>query len=94
MTTIQIDTNDENAIKAIKDFVMQKLHLKVKVIDNMDIVKSSDIDDKLKSLKSIKFEKKGTLHTAFSSLNKKLQDFKDIDIDRDKKEYFDKKYAL
>lgn len=41
MTTLQIDSNDKNAITEIKSFVMQKFHFKVQVINDFDTTKSN-----------------------------------------------------
>lgn len=91
MTTLQIDTNDKNAIQEIKDFAMQKFHFKVKIVKTPKVY---SVDEKLKALKSNKFQRKGNLAEAFSSLNKKIGNLQNIDVDKAKEEYFAKKYSL
>lgn len=94
MTTLQIDSNDKNAIDEIKKFAMQKFHFKVKVIENFKKDSTITLDEKLKILKSYKFKREGNLAEAFSSLNQKIGNIENIDIAKDKQEYFNKKYAL
>jgi len=92
MTTLQInDTQVESLIdqygqnviiEYIKTFSPAKLHNEEK--------------DKFQILKNQKFERKGVLHEAFSSLNKKLSqtNLNSIDLEKEKEEYFAKKYKL
>ncbi len=39
MTTLQIDSNDQNAIAEIKSFVMQKFHFNVQIVNDFDTTK-------------------------------------------------------
>lgn len=54
----------------------------------------TDVEQKLKSLKVTNQTSGKNLKEAFDSLNKKLKAFQNIDIDKSKKEYLNKKYAL
>lgn len=56
--------------------------------------KFSDVEQKLKSLKVTNQKGGKNLEEAFSSLNKKLQAYQDIDIDKSKEEYLNKKYGI
>ncbi|SFV49878.1 hypothetical protein MNB_SV-6-906 [hydrothermal vent metagenome] len=92
MTTLQIndtqvesliDKYGQNAIiEYIKTFSPTKLHNKEK--------------DKFQILKNQKFERKGILCEAFNSLNQKLSQtaLSSIDLEREKEDYFAKKYKL
>lgn len=56
--------------------------------------KFADVEQKLKSLKVTNPNGGKNLEEAFSSLNKKLKAFQDIDINKSKEEYLNKKYAI
>lgn len=90
MITLQIDSNDRDTIKEIREYIAQKFHLKASIIE----VKNNDVEERLNALKSNTFVRKGNLAKAFSSLNKKLDNLPDIDIEKEKDEYLSKKYAL
>jgi hypothetical protein len=56
--------------------------------------KFSDVEQKLKNLKVTNPNGGKNLEEAFNSLNKKLKAFQDIDIEKSKEEYLNKKYAI
>lgn len=56
--------------------------------------KFDDVEQKLRSLKVTNQKGGKNLEDAFSSLNKKLESFQDLDIEKSKEEYLNKKYAI
>lgn len=56
--------------------------------------KFEDVDQKLRSLKVTNLNGGKNLEEAFSSLNKKLESFQDLDIEKSKEEYLNKKYSI
>ena len=91
MTTLQI--NDVEAEIIVNKYGKAEIIEFIKTFKHKARV-PNNIDNKLNALKSIKFKKTGTLQKAFSSLNEKLSNLGNIDIENDKQEYFNKKYAV
>ena len=91
MTTLQI--NDIEAESIVNTYGQTKIIEFIKTFKPKSRVYNNDVNSKLNALKSIKFTKTGNLQKAFSSLNDKLSQFGNINIEADKREYFDKKYV-
>ena len=56
--------------------------------------KFEDIESKLKNLKVTNPNGGKKLEEAFSSLNQKLANYKELDIEKSKEEYLSKKYSI
>ena len=83
MTTLQI--NDVEAETIVNKYGKADIIEFIKTFKPKARINNNNVDSKLNALKSIKFEKTGTLQKAFSSLNDKLSNLGNIDIENDKK---------
>ncbi len=99
MTTLDIGTliiNNPNvknkSIEEIKAFLTRTLEKDF--LGTRQKGKFQDVEEKLKNLKITNPNGGKKLEEAFSSLNKKLESFKHIDIEKSKEEYLNKKYTI
>ncbi len=99
MTTLDIGTlivhnpNVKNkSMEEIKAFLTKALENDFITIRKKG--KFEDIEKKLRNLKITNPNGGKKLEEAFSSLNTKLESFQDIDIEKSKEEYLNKKYAI
>jgi len=94
MTTLQI--NDTQVESLIDQYGQNAIIEYIKTFSPAKRGDEKETKDKFKILKNQKFERKGVLHEAFISLNQKLSqtNLSNIDIDKEKEEYFANKYSI
>jgi len=94
MTTLQI--NDSQVESLINQYGQNAIIEYIKTFSPAKLHNNQEEKDKFQILKNQKFERKGVLHEAFNSLNQKLSqtNLSSIDIEKEKEEYFAKKYNL
>jgi len=94
MTTLQI--NDTQVESLVHQYGQNVIIEYIKTFSPAKLHNDQEEKDKFRILKNQKFERKGVLHEAFSSLNQKLSqtNLSSIDLEKEKEEYFAKKHKL
>lgn len=97
MTTLQIDSNDKNVIAEIKSFVMQKLHVKVQIINDVEPQRktkslSNTLDQQIKNTEFTNTAKANKIKEAMEGLNAMLDtQTKNLSPEEAKEQYFTSK---